>query len=447
MNFTPVLRKKRAGSAVRDDESLKPAYPTKTFEFSWNDSSDERLFIVIHSTISRSLLVASVSLTGVAALPARAEPEATRLIEVRPGLTYWSNATQRKELSENAHLEGRCGGFLDLTDYPVEGPTPPAPSISLAGREPTAQAKVLPLIAQADTGNLLAIITKLSAYEDRNYQTANGVASANWIKGEYERIAKGRADIHTAFFPHRFKQPSVIATIDGTGEQKNEIVVIGGHIDSISPGKAPGADDNASGTATVLETFRILAESGLRPNRTIQFMGYAGEEEGLLGSQDVATAYRKEKRIVAGALQFDMTMFPGATPKITFITDYTNRDLTKYVQRLSDEYVKAPWAEDRCGYACSDHASWNKSGYASVFPFESAFNSYNPDIHTPRDTMDKIDAGHGLHYLKLALAFAVELAEAGPVVTEANPHSSRGSLWPGLGKRTIPILDAATQRP
>lgn len=364
-----------------------------------------------------------------------------RLIEVKPGVQFWATPAQIAEISEKAHLEGKCGGFMDITDSKLTNFAPVVSTAYLGGRDPRQQSVVTPLLKKVDEANLIAIVTRLSAFENRDYNTDMGVTAATYIKEQYEKMGAGRADIKVELVKHRFKQPSVIATIAGSGPQKNEIVVIGGHIDSISPGKAPGADDNASGTATVMETFRILVESGFYPNRTIQFMGYAGEERGLLGSQDIAAAYKNEGKIVVGALQFDMTMFPGATPRITFISDYTNRELTTFVQKLSDEYVKMKWIEDKCGYACSDHASWTRAGYPSAFPFETAFREYNKDIHTPRDTLDKLDPSHGTGYLKLAIAFAVELAESDARSSEPReptptpPTPSTGSGWPSFGAR------------
>ncbi len=380
-------------------------------------------------------------ITSLAVSSAFAAPSGKRLIETKPGVRYWATAEELRSLSEKAHLAGKCGGFMDITDYPISPRAPKTVKLLLEGVEPKEQARVNPLLRHADPSNLIAIVTKLSAFENRNYQTAEGVAAANWIKSEYARIGAGRSDISVELVTHRFKQPSVIATIAGNGPKKDEIVVIGGHLDSISSGAAPGADDNASGTATVMEAFRILVESGYQPNRTIQFMGYAGEEQGLLGSQDIASRYKNAGRAVVGALQFDMTMFPGATPRITFIMDHVNRDLSRFVQRLTDEYVKVNWIEDKCGYACSDHASWTRAGYPSVFPFETAFGEYNKAIHTPRDTVEKLDPNHGTSYLKLAIAFGIELAEAdAPTSGDPTPtppsDGGGGSSWPSLSRRS-----------
>jgi leucyl aminopeptidase len=394
------------------------------------------------STTALALLLTSSAIGRAGAEPASPRFEGKRLIETNPGQAFWATPAEIAEISEKAHRAGKCGGYMDLTDAPAAAKLPPlAPALlGLGELDPKEQARVTPLIAKADERELLALVTKLAAYDDRDYQRTTGVEAAEWIKSQYERIGSGRSDVRVELQQNSFKQPSVIATIEGSGENRNEIVVIGGHIDTISPGKAPGADDDASGTATVMETYRLLIESGYRPNRTIQFMGYAGEERGLLGSQVIANRYRQEGKVVAAALQFDMTMYPGSTPRITFITDHVSRELTTFVEKLSDEYVKAKWIEDKCGYACSDHASWTRAGYPSAFPFETAFDEYNPDIHTPKDTTSNLDAGHGVNYLKLSLAFAVEMAEAKDVATTpttGGDDTGSGSSWPSSARHRI----------
>ena len=74
-------------------------------------------------------------------------------------------------------------------------------------------------------------------------------------------------------------QPSVIARIRGNGANANELVILGAHEDSINGGangRSPGADDDASGSATVLEVFRVLVQNGFRPRRTVEFHAYSG---------------------------------------------------------------------------------------------------------------------------------------------------------------------------
>jgi leucyl aminopeptidase len=67
--------------------------------------------------------------------------------------------------------------------------------------------------------------------------------------------------------------------------------------------RAPGADDDGSGTVTLLSAFRGLANSGFKPEKTVEFHWYAAEEDGLLGSRDVAMSYKKRDAEVAAMVQ------------------------------------------------------------------------------------------------------------------------------------------------
>lgn len=73
-------------------------------------------------------------------------------------------------------------------------------------------------------------------------------------------------------------------------EKADEIVIIGGHLDSINQsnptnGRSPGADDNASGIAVLSEVLRAIVDNDYKPQRTIQIMGFAAEEVGLRGQK------------------------------------------------------------------------------------------------------------------------------------------------------------------
>jgi len=364
-------------------------------------------------------------LAGLSLLPLSSQAgEPLRLIEFQPGGPQkWMSRTEMDLISHAAHKSGRCGGYMDVTDFPSsEAMGFVEALVDFDKIQPTHEAIVQPILQNVDASDLIAIITHLSnQYNNRYYNnSASGVEAAQWIKAEYEKIGAARNDIKVELITHRkFDQPSVIATIEGSGPNKNEIVVIGGHIDSInhdqifykSRARAPGADDNASGTATVMQTFKLLVDSGFKPNRTLQFMGYAGEEAGLLGSQDIAKKYRDQNKAVVAVMQFDMTMLPESTPVVQLINDNTNDSLNRLTGRLLDHYVKVKWTLSACGYACSDHASWTRNGYSSTFPVEAPISAINKTIHTARDTVDILNPGYGTHFLKLAIAFAVEIAQ------------------------------------
>jgi leucyl aminopeptidase len=352
-----------------------------------------------------------------------AELAEKRLIDRGDGIVHSMTLAEALKLSEKAHLDNRCGGFFDVTDQPQVSrealPFVEMFRLNLGDRPMTQGAYLQESISMLESQRLFKTVTDLSAFRNRFYKSDYGVKAAEFIAEQFKTIAKNRSDVKVELFKHsKWAQPSVIATIPGQGPNKDEIVVIGGHEDSINQSafgskeqNAPGADDNATGIATILEVYRVLIETGFKPNRTLMFMGYAAEEVGLLGSQDIANSFKKDKKAVVAVVQFDMTGFVGAGDQVVFMTDFTNPELTTFSQKLMDTYVKAKWSTDKCGYACSDHASWTKAGYSSVMPFEATMDGDNKDIHSPRDLIGKLDFNHGLHFAKLGLAFMAELAQ------------------------------------
>lgn len=348
-----------------------------------------------------------------------AEP---RLIDTGDGKPRWVTFGETFELSEKAHMDGRCGGYFDLTDAPeiVNNDTLPMVEwfkLDLNDRPMTQASYLSDALKNLDSKSIQATVAKLSSFKNRYYQAPTGIEAAEWIASQYRSLAKSRSDVQVELFKHNaWAQPSVIATLRGQ-KKPDEIVVIGGHLDSINQGgwgsnsqTAPGADDNASGTATVMEVFKVLVQTGFRPDRTIMFMGYAAEEVGLRGSQEIANTFKNQGKAVVAVAQFDMTGFNGSRGNIVFMTDFVSADLTKYAAKLVDTYVKAPWSTDKCGYACSDHASWTKAGYAAIMPFETKTGEMNRAIHTTNDLIGRLDFDHALMFARLGLSFVAELS-------------------------------------
>ena len=280
------------------------------------------------------------------------------------------------------------------------------------------QATVTPLLAQVQDSNILSTIQTLSDYQNRYYTTTHGVAASNGIKTLWEGLAAGRTDVSVSQFTHpSWPQKSVILTIQGTATP-NQILVLGGHMDSILSGgtnetsRAPGADDDASGIASLTEALRVMLASGYKPRRTIQFMAYAAEEVGLRGSAAIAADYVAKGKKVKGVMQLDMTNYKGSAQDIFIYTDYTNAKQNDFLARLVSTYMPTlKVGYSACGYGCSDHASWTARGYVASFPFESSFNAHDPYIHTINDTLANTgnQAAHAAKFARLALAYAVEL--------------------------------------
>lgn len=267
-------------------------------------------------------------------------------------------------------------------------------------------------VEEVEETNIRSTIEKLSSYKTRYYTHDSGVESAKWIASKWQELTKGRDDAEVSLYNHKnWPQPSVVLKIAG---QSNEALVLGGHLDSITRGiSAPGADDNASGIATLTEIIRVITEQGYRPQKTLFFMGYAAEEVGLRGSSEIARKMVKEGEYdFKAAIQFDMTNFKGSRKAMYLINDYTSKNFTQYLGTLIDRYVKVEWGYTECGYPCSDHASWDAQGVPAAFPFEADFNQYNRKIHTPYDTIEQSGgtAGHAVNFAKLGVAAVLDFS-------------------------------------
>jgi len=334
-----------------------------------------------------------------------------RLLEFNETYRQW---VTQEEVEKMASQAGKINNFMDITDFPRLGDNPNQifPTIP---SQPTHQSQVIPLLAKLSQAQLRTTIQTLSGYSTRYYTSNTGLQAVQYLERQYNSYANGRGDIEVELFQHSWLQPSIIARILGTGPQANQLVILGGHVDSTSSsGAAPGADDDASGSSTVLEIFRVLAgDPTFKPQRTLEFHGYAAEEVGLRGSQAIAQQYLNEGKVVAAMLQLDMTGYhPAGSTAIGVVTDFTNPALSQFVRLLADAYTNTDWRNTACGYGCSDHASWTRAGYPAAFPFEGLFSNSNPNIHTSRDLLAILDLNHALEFAKLGLGFAVELSYA-----------------------------------
>ncbi len=137
---------------------------------------------------------------------------------------------------------------------------------------------------------------QIRAFNNRTFDVAKAVPTVVVRNEDFGRLVRllkdGRAvelefDIVNTVHPEGRTAYNVVAEIPGT-DKAHEVVMLGGHIDSWHA--ATGATDNAVGVATMMEVVRVLQAVGVRPRRTIRIALWAGEEQGLLGSQ----AYVKE---------------------------------------------------------------------------------------------------------------------------------------------------------
>jgi leucyl aminopeptidase len=206
------------------------------------------------------------------------------------------------------------------------------------------------LAEQLSKKNLEEHLTVFTSFHTRFFKSASGIESAKWL---YEQVNQTVTDSGAAEygakvekFDHLWGQFSIIATIPG---QSNKTVVIGAHQDSINMFMpfllaAPGADDDGSGTVTILEALRCLLQSELiargNATNTIEFHWYSAEEGGLLGSRSIFSSYKEAQRDIRAMLQQDMTGYvqgtleAGKQESVGVITDYVDENLTEFVKTV-----------------------------------------------------------------------------------------------------------------
>lgn len=274
-------------------------------------------------------------------------------------------------------------------------------------------------IALVDVNNIENEIITLQEYGTRYHTKPSAIDAVYDLKDKWEAmaIAAGRTDVSVRIFDHvNTNMPSVILTIEGA-ENPDDYIIVGGHIDSSSydNNNAPGADDNASGIATLIEMVRVLFDMEFVPKKTIEVMAFAAEEIGLVGSNEVAQEYSSNSINVEAYVQFDMTNYKGSSNDVYITTDsYNSTSLNTFLFDLMDYYNDSgphqfSYGTTSCNYGCSDHFSWAQQGYDAAFPFESSFGQHNPFIHTPQDLYNASgNSDHAARFAKLGVEFLIE---------------------------------------
>jgi Peptidase family M28 len=200
---------------------------------------------------------------------------------------------------------------------------------------------------------------------------------------------------------------NVIADLAGVGSQTDDLVLVTAHLDSVNmvggpAAAAPGADDNGSGSAGVLELARILASTAWQSH--VRFILFGGEEQGLHGSrQHVAALLPEDRARIRAVLNMDMVatrntpepavLLEGAPLSQPLIDDLAVAAATYTGLRV--ETSLKPFA--------SDHVPFIDAGVPAVLSIEGA-DSANGNIHTAADTLDHIDLELMLEILRMNLA-------------------------------------------
>ena len=278
------------------------------------------------------------------------------------------------------------------------------------------------LMDQVSKDSLYAVIDHLQSYHTRRWDSQMVYEAQDWLFGQFEGMDFDKVFLHDFQFVYhdtlRETSDNVIAIQRGT-LYPDEYVVFGAHYDSYNnnPGhpdslRAPGADDNASGMASVLEVARLL--SRCKFERSILYCGWAAEEAGLIGSDAFARDCAEQLIDIVGYFNLDMIGYLKEDSDIHVNLLYTTQDstLANYVNSFSQVYFpEMPIWQSWLTWGDSDYSSFNRNGYASIQTFEDTHFS-SPYIHTPNDilgvsvnSMDQVN-----RYTELNLGLVATLA-------------------------------------
>ena len=261
--------------------------------------------------------------------------------------------------------------------------------------------KVNEMLEQVETENIENYINILTSFINRRCDSQNIYDVKDWLVEKYTDFGFDSIKLHDfqviPFWdtvPRPFNSaPNVLAVQVGKTKPE-EIIICGAHYDSWVKAEepynpdtlvSPGADDNASGVAGILETARILSNYNFE--RTIIYANWNAEEVGLCGSSEYAKECEKDSLDIMAYFNLDMTGYVNPGDDIHIHLLYADCDslLGTFVKQISRTYfpnisIKQAWLSQ----GDTDYSSFNRHGYQAISPSEDV-RHLSPYIHTVND--------------------------------------------------------------
>jgi hypothetical protein len=358
-----------------------------------------------------------------------------------------------------------------------------------AADERSVNPKVVKIVDEVSEARIKAIIEKLVSFGTRNTMsnpddTAHGIGAARqWILDEFKSYSP-RLQVH--FDKYRVKKQgqrifkdvdlwNVVAVLPGAKMPETQVFVTG-HYDSINMGNrpagqpagpgsepaaggagsspaaqmtpadfeknaslpAPGACDDGSGTAAVMELARVMSQYEF--DKTLVFVAFAGEEQGLIGSTLLAAKSKKENTVIEAVLNNDIigtdTAGNGRTDNSTISVysdesmDSVSQQLSRYVREIGQRYLPSMKVDtifmmDRLGRG-GDHTPFQLEGFAAVR--FSTPNEIYANQHHATDLPENMSVPYTTKVAKVNAAVAASLALAPkPPIIMRTPGAGRGA--------------------
>ena len=299
--------------------------------------------------------------------------------------------------------EETCFGVMPLADGQVvfEERDRPQPRAAV----PFIQTLVnIPASASVETS-----LKKLVSFPTRHSTSAGFSSAATWARKQLNLMSyKTRlqsVDVAGA------KSRNVIADKAGTGTADRKVVIVTAHLDSINlqggpAAPAPGADDNASGSAGLLEIARAFKDH--QGAHDLRFILFGGEEQGLFGSKRyIATLSQAERKRIEAVVNMDMVgSLNNASPSVLLEGAVVSQSVMDGLRDAAETYTQLN-VESSLNPFASDHVPFINAGVPAVLTIEGA-DSTNDTVHSGADTLQRIDFDLLVEILRMNVGFVAQ---------------------------------------
>ena len=314
----------------------------------------------------------------------------------------------------------------------------------------TENPQIRALMDSVSIDSIKSYIEHLSSYHTRRYDSRYIWDVQDWLITRYKET-DGIDTVMLHDFPVPYFEAGTadnILAVQWGAKTPQEFVICGAHYDSWNADgydpdtiRSPGADDNASGVAGILETARLLSKCTF--DRTIIYANWCAEEIGLVGSAAYAADCAAQQMDIVAYFNLDMTGYLEEGSDIHVHLMYTTQDslLGDYAINLSHTYFPdMPIRQNWLAWGDSDYSSFNRNGYAAIHPFEDVHAS-SPFIHTRSDilglSVNNLEQSKRFTELNLGMV-ATMAGISGQSIAEQ--EEIKVTIFPNPAKESVSIL-------
>jgi leucyl aminopeptidase len=274
------------------------------------------------------------------------------------------------------------------------------------------------MVQEVSKTRLTNYVQTLQDFQTRYTYTQGNTDAGDWLYDFFDSLGLEVGRHQFTYSSHT--EENIIARIQGSS-YPDEIVAISGHFDATSNDPynlAPGADDDASGIAAVLEAALILKD--YRFQRTIEFWCYNAEEQGRRGSQAIANDYYAAGKNIVAVVNNDMIGYwpTGWERDLDVAYEPVSEWLADYIISICQRYVDIPIAKHPSGVCRDDHVSFTALGYSAVTNMD-CWEAHNiggettPHYHRTTDTLETLNMDCMTQAVQVNIATVADLA--GPI--------------------------------